>query len=883
MISNDALWLLWGKTSSQGDRTVTHPLICHMLDVGEIAGAIWDRSLAQGLRCWFTDLLQVDQATCRGLLCAWAALHDLGKAAPNFQRKYADAIDVLTAAGLTFPRSFGQDTIYHGEVSAWCLTEEFIRRSLLPTAHAVELATVLGGHHGTWRTIRTRLSRRDTGDDAWQSVRSELIDVIFRQYSIANAWRLPDDDGVRHGLLATLAGLVSVSDWIASMAERFSAAPDTRDLDSYVRDAGHKAHTTIQNLGWSRWCPPSDSLPFDEMFSFAPNAMQREVINFAQDLNEPALVIIEAPTGIGKTEAALFLADHWASTLQQRGLYVAMPTMATSNQMHQRVTNVVRNRYSEADLTPLLVHGQALWRDLPAVGQRTDGGHDLDAMSWFLPRKRSLLAPLGVGTVDQSLLSVLVARHFFVRMFGLAGKTVVFDEVHAYDTYMSELFARLLAWLRRQNTSVVILSATLPETSRLALLEAWGVSSQDVPTMTYPAVTATTGDNVTCCPLPVEATREVTIEWLDREPEQMADKVAQAITEGGCVVVVCNTVGRAQQVYRVLRNMAICDSDMLTLFHARFPQAWRERIERTVLNRFGKNSVRPHRAVVVATQVVEQSLDLDFDLMITDVAPVDLLLQRAGRLHRHPRIDQRPATFRVPRLVLIAPVLANGVPEWGVDAYVYDPYILLRTYLALQERERLELPTDTQSLIEAVYGTKQHPDDPVMARALKEAYEQMIHRYEKDRAQAQLRLVPHPEDELAMSSHGSARDPDDPSVHRDMQAFTRLGPPSISLICLHDRRGTLFTEAHGGVPVRLDEEPDNDVARELARHSVSVTHRGVYAYYCEQPVPSGWRRHPFLRHCRAAVFTDEQCWCEGTGYHLYLSRDLGLVIEREAR
>jgi CRISPR-associated endonuclease/helicase Cas3 len=669
------------------------------------------------------------------------------------------------------------------------------------------------------------------------------------------------------------------------MQKHFPAAQDSNDLQDYAQSSRGRAEAAVTQLGWTQWKPPTAAASFEELYPrYQPNALQKAIIGMADRLTAPALVIIEAPTGIGKTEAALYLADRWAHSQQQRGLYVAMPTMATSNQMHQRVRDTLARRYGEGDADPLLIHAQAIWQRLPRIDDDDIGSEthqDVDAMTWFLPRKRSLLAPFGVGTVDQALLSVLIARHFFVRMFGLSGKTVIFDEVHAYDTYMTELFQRLLTWLRHQNTSVILLSATLPTVTRDELLRAWGAPPERARNVTYPVISAASADSAEHTELPPEGDREIAIAWVAREPETVAVRIKHELRLGGCAAIICNTVGRAQDVYKALRDLDGHEDGELILFHARFPQAWRASTEEDVLERFGKDGQRPTKAIVVATQVIEQSLDLDFDLMVSDLAPVDLLLQRAGRLHRHPRPEGRPESLGSPRLLLTQPDLADGLPDWGSDGWVYEPYILLRTLLAVQGRKSLRLPADTQALIEAVYGDAAPPQEPAFAEALETAYQAMMQQREKDRAEAFRRLVRSPDDELAMYPAGPDRDPDDPTVHRDLQALTRLGPPSISLVCLHTRQGGVYTEPDGRCQVELGTEPGDELARKLAQHAVSVSHPRLYAHFCSQPVPTGWRKHPYLRHCRAAVFDNGLCTCEGTDYRMSLGRELGLVIEKE--
>ena len=326
-----------------------------------------------------------------------------------------------------------------------------------------------------------------------------------------------------------------------------------------------------------------------------------------------------------------------------------MPTTATSNQMHERTTNFL-SRQLGRQIEPLLVHSQALLRDLPDQGdpveEREHEGDAASGQAWFLPRKKSLLAPYGVGTVDQALMSILQTKHFFVRLLGLSHKVVIFDEVHAYDAYMSELFERLLTWLRAVGASVIILSATLPEKTRQKLARAYAGSTGAAAAATlYPRLTfADAGGIVNAIALTPPPTKTLQFDWMSREKEDIVTKLRELLVDGGCAAVICNTVTRAQELFRAIRDLPekLCDDENLILFHARFPMAWREEIEQKVLHKFGpggekgkRDPARPQKAIVVATQVIEQSLDLDFDIMISDHAPVDLLLQRSGRLQRH--------------------------------------------------------------------------------------------------------------------------------------------------------------------------------------------------------------------------------------------------------
>jgi CRISPR-associated endonuclease/helicase Cas3 len=874
---------LWAKTDRKSGKT--HPLICHMIDVAQVTLALWHAVLTASVRAQFADTLGLDENGAGSLVAFWAGLHDLGKASPAFQRKWLPAETELSQAGLAFPKVFANEPFFHGAASAHMLLRLLEAETGMAPRLAQGVARSIGGHHGAW-PIPADLQSLKTihlGGEDWDAVRRDLLHALaetLKPPAVGQALRSYPE---YNALWMLLSGLTSVADWIGSMGKYFPYTEIPADLGRYAARSAHRARQALDELNWTGWSPPTEPQPFARLFQIdGPRPMQAQVIDLAERLDRPALVIIEAPTGVGKTEAALYLADRWAGTLRQRGLYVAMPTMATSNQMFGRVQAVLNRRYPETGVRPLLVHSQARWAKegvLPDIDvedeQPGSQGSSVEAMAWFLPRKRSLLTPFAVGTVDQTLLSVLQTRHFFVRLFGLSHKTVIFDEVHAYDTYMSELFRQLLAWLHAVGSSVVILSATLPARTRRALLQAYAGNAVEVPPAPYPAITWATEGQIGVLPVGAPETRVLALEWLERAPQAIAARLEAELRGGGCAAVICNTVGRAQEVYRTLREAQIVPGDSIFLFHARFPAAWRETIEAEVLARFGKDGDRPQRAVVVATQVIEQSLDLDFDVLVSDLAPVDLLIQRAGRLHRHAR-DERPAQLRIPKLLIAAPDVDDGVPSFErADTWVY---VLLRSFLALQGRTHITLPADTAPLIEAVYGDEL-PAGGKLAAVLAETQRKMETGMAEDAYKARSKLIASPQADNLLSKSNLGLAEDNPDLHAAFQALTRLGPPSISLVCLHQLGDTLSTEPDGsGRPVALDRKPDDEQTQALARATVTVSHWDLVTYFREQEIPAGWREHPLLNRSHVAIFASGVCQLEGVGYALRLTRQLGLEI-----
>ena len=434
------------------------------------------------------------------------------------------------------------------------------------------------------------------------------------------------------------------------------------------------------------------------------------------------MVVVEAPMGEGKTEAALLAAEALAARTGADGCFVALPTRATSDAMFTRVLEWMRALPGlPPDAGVMLAHGTASlnddYRGLMRAGYlRAVGGHRHDELDeagiahhWMRGRKKGPLSQFVVGTVDQVLLAGLKSRHLALRHLALAGKVVVIDEVHAYDVFMSRYLDRVLHWLGAYGTPVVLLSATLPARRRTELLAAYesgrGVSTvePDDRDIGYPAVL---GSDVAA--RAVAASRESVAVALEAVPDDLdilVDTLRSALREGGCAVVVRNTVSRVQETADRLADEF---GDLnVTVAHSRFLACDRARLDAGLLRRFGPpgpDTERPALHIVVASQVVEQSLDVDFDLMITDLAPIDLVLQRVGRLHRHVR--PRPSHLVRPRCVLVGVEDWSAVPVRAVPGSrrVYGEHALLRSAALLADRDAIVLPDDIAPLVQEGYG-----------------------------------------------------------------------------------------------------------------------------------------------------------------------------------
>ena len=885
---------LWAKTNSATGQW--HPLLYHLTETSAVASLLWDEILAHSTSKVIADSLGLPFDEARQWSLFLVGAHDLGKASPSFQCKWTPSVLPLQQLGFRFPANVMP--IPHGRVSSIELAKILEKRGVERRV-AKEVARTVGGHHGIFDapSVLQQSSPQAIGEGLWEESRTWIIDWLAKQHDLSGLPAKRELAG-----LTLLAGLTTVSDWIASSEEHFPYRSESLEppggLDGLLSESKHKAGAALDRLGWRTRLLLPQPLYFRKFFGISPRPLQTECIRISADLDSPSLVIVEAPMGEGKTEAALFVAEHQKQRYGLRGSYIALPTQAASNQMFGRVVKALSQGAAEGIAHLLLLHGHASlsaeFNDLKSKGQtgflvssvEPDGSTDAQVMAgeWFTHRKRGLLARYGVGTVDQALMAALQSKHVFVRLLGLAGKVVVIDEVHAYDTYMSALLERLLAWLRAIGTSVVMLSATLPNLRRAALVKAFAgeceIPSEVSP---YPCVTVVSRGQVRTKAFAAFAPgKRILLEPVPSETTPLADWLRDRISSGGCAAVVCNTVSRAQEIYEACRQRMPEDAEdgapVVDLLHSRFPFEEREVREQRTLKRFGNSgdAVRPASAVLVATQIIEQSLDIDFDLMVSELPPVDLLFQRAGRLHRHERGP--PPTGEMPMLGLIeTPLTAEGAPDFS-KAHVYDKHILLRTWIELRDRSELRIPEEIRSSIEAVYAEPRDPPEEPALRALwEETAIKLQAARKKQTDEAESRYLPHPGSKTGLDKLTSMGRDEDEDLHPFFQALTRLTERTVTVVCLFGRGDDIFLDRARTRPVSLG-HVTMDGAAEILRRSCPISSRRVVFDLEAIAVPPAWKKNALLRNCRPLIFDADGC-CPVGKMRLRLCPDIGLRVE----
>ncbi|TDC73916.1 CRISPR-associated helicase Cas3' [Streptomyces hainanensis] len=901
-----------------------------MADSGAVAGRLWNEWVPGSVRRLVAGCLPGGEADARRLAVWLAASHDCGKATPAFACQVDGLAGRMREVGLEMPdrKQFGDDRRIapHGLAGQLLLTEWLEERHGWSARASGQFAIVAGGHHGVppgfqqLHDLDTRpelIRTPGPSESLWRATQFELIDACAAAADVNDrlpAWR---DVKLSQPAQVALTAVVIVSDWIASSTELF---PYT--------STGDRLEPAWRGLDLPRpWRPaePQDTAAelFAARFDLPPGAeirpVQGQAIRLAREMPTPGLLIIEAAMGEGKTEAALGAAEILAARTGAGGCLIALPTRATSDAMLPRLLSWLDHLPGDERHSVFLAHAKAAlndeWAGLLQAGKRTiaavepDGEQEvprprqrgraaptgLQAHQWLRGRKKGLLASFAVGTIDQVLFAGLKSRHLALRHLALAGQVVIIDEVHAYDAYMNEYLERVLHWLAAYRVPVVLLSATLPDDRRRALVEAY--ADAEVETVDgYPLLTAAAPGERPITARPAAAAgraTDIAVEPLDDDLTTLVDRLDAELVDGGCALVVRNTVDRVLEAAERLRDRF--GPANVTVTHSRFLAADRARNDTDLRERFGRDGNRPTgRHIVVASQVVEQSLDIDFDLLVTDLAPVDLMLQRMGRLHRHPRT--RPPRLQAPRC-LVTGVEWNAEPPRPVQGSrsVYrGAYPLLRALAVLQphlDGKPLSLPTHISPLVQAAYGAA-----PVGPSGWAEAMDESFAVYQevlvdkRQRADAfRLGPVRKPGRPIVGWIDAGVGDADDSPKGR---AQVRDGEESLEVLVVQRRTdGRLATvpwldKGRGGLELPEHCPPPPRAAAAVAASALTLPWQFTKPWVIDRALDEleqchvpGWqvKECPWLAG-ELILVLDEDCQTRLSGFQLRYSRDDGLLV-----
>lgn len=706
---------IWGKTDDLDWAPYRGlgrwlPLAVHLVDTGLVGGELWDRlgplaraPLSRGL----------DEAAARARFVAVCALHDIGKATPAFLAQGTGPTGSactarIEAAGLRLPAGIAPRELHHSAAAV-----PIIQRLAGPDAAGC--ANVIAGHHGfhdpelareLWRHRgETHAGLLGWDDDGWAEVQAEI--AAFALAAVggdAQDLAAPID---HEDQLAT-TGLVMLADWLASDPRLFpvdpGASPGPGRLDAALRrlDLDAPWRPSPEPRLWAARFP---SMP-------QPRPMQAAALAAAEALEGPGLLLVEAGMGSGKTEAALAAAEAMAARLGGDGIAFAMPTMTTADSIFERIV-----AWSDGLGRPIgawLGHSRSA---MSATLRRIADPRARDAAAGaraggIFADKLGLVQPISAATVDQVLRCGARGRMAYPTQASLLGKVVVFDEAHTYDEHTAAFLLRAIEHLAAHGSPVILLSATLSDERRRLLVDAYargaGWGPQEIAGDGYPSVRAFgPGAPAPSFPPSTEPRKEIALALhaAAADAALIAKTIRERTPDGGCVAVIRSTVAGAQQTAAALR--AELPGDRVLLLHSAYTAA--DRLDRTaeierVVSRDGERPSDGSRVIVVATQVIEQSLDFDFDAMISDLAPLDALLQRTGRLWRHAR-PSRPVAAPTLDVIECSPLSGRG-------RFVYGIWPLQAALDVLRGRASIATPDEIAPMLRSL------PAPPPEQRAL---------------------------------------------------------------------------------------------------------------------------------------------------------------------
>lgn len=677
-----------GKSGDQGEELSA---CIHMLDVGACAEILIDGHTA------FSSISPAQ----RQAIILLVILHDVGKLTESF-------------------RSLIRENV-RGNPLHWQLSDFILRNYLDDTLNKIGadkwvravLYSAVAGHHGRppdgvegnrreKRKMRRAVGSGENAARQW----STLLLGLFPNASLEDM-----DIEQAKSLSWVISGLTVTSDWVGSNIDWFPLKRDSNCFEETMKDSCWRARQAVEEAGLLP--TQAATLASDSCLGLTKMRPMQETTESLDIEEGPQLAILEDSTGTGKTEAAMILARRMILAGKARGLFFALPTIATSDAIFERLQPMLPNLF-EAMPTTVLTHSRAkLYDAMRALkGATQDVTPESDHIGWLTDgRRRALLAAVCVGTIDQALLGVLPTKFSTLRLFGLADKLLIVDEAHSYDPYMQEELKGFLRMQAMLGGSAIIMTATLPLSVRKSFTNAFqdGLSQTktELKESDYPSLHMVGKSLRSQLVEPyAESIRTVKVERVSNATEALGLLVEMA-KKGAACVWIRNAVDEAIDAVEAIRREGV-EAELL---HARFAMSDRLQIEQNVIQRFGKNGTGREGRILVSTQVVEASLDLDFDVMISDLAPIGSLIQRAGRLWRHMEIRPiatRPVSDPILHVISPDPEAVNH-ENWlqevlGRGSYVYRLDEQWKTAKVVFDAGEIKSPDNLRKLIETVHG-----------------------------------------------------------------------------------------------------------------------------------------------------------------------------------
>lgn len=913
---------LWAK-KSKNSTLLWVPLWVHLEDSAFIAKKLWNNWVSDGVKDAINREIE-EGADGEKLFVFLAAAHDIGKATPVFQ-----------ARNSTFPPCELDFLIYEKIIGAGLPIEPEKNFTFAQkTPHALmgqlllkregcdkTISVIIGSHHGKPPSSQMLLEGIEAypknyymgteGKVPWTKLQNELIRYSLALADFESMKEIPKPNMVSQVLLS---GLLVMADWIASNEYFFPY------FDAYEMPRDN-FNLNRQKTAWKKidfpsiWSAGNEWMQEDlisKRFSFPSNHIQKAVYQVVSEAYEPGIFVLEASMGSGKTEAALIAAEILANKTKRSGIFFALPTQATSDGIFPRIINWIEKLNDGEAHSIELAHGKAQFNeDMQTLkfltGSKSIGEDEENSAAivhgWFEGQKKALLADFVVGTIDQLLMGALKQKHVMLRHLGLANKVVIIDECHAYDSYMGRYLDMILRWLGAYHVPVIVLSATLPSQIRCNVINSYmntrlneeslflktsEIKKDDVKknsrwksSCDYPLLTWSDGVYVKQKAIKSnEGSREVMVSYTF--DEDVVANLKDALVEGGCVGVIVNTVKRAQHFANLLRNEF--EPDSIRLLHSRFLAPDRIRKEKELLGELGKlgeTTERPFLRIVVGTQVLEQSLDIDFDVMFTDICPMDLLLQRIGRLHRHNRT--RPV--KLERAVCHIMGINDDCFDKGAEK-IYGAYLLKRTKALIPRF--ITLPSDIPELVQCTYDNQKF----VPCENLDN--EELYNKWQKKINDKEVRAEAFRVSQPWMGSETIMNWLNTDVMDKHGEAAVRDTDESIEVILIQEKENKLFLMSgeKRGVTLKANEIPDENLAKAIVRQRVRLPSELCKPWTIKETIDTLesitikrlgiWQKSTWIKG-ELFLILDRDSGVEICGYLLKYNQWEGLSIEKEGK
>jgi CRISPR-associated endonuclease/helicase Cas3 len=907
---------LWAKKEERGSRFLWLPLIVHLADTMNVSRWLWTNWISDSQREFCINEIEPSGEDAALNLAAFlGAIHDIGKATPAFQiqKGYQNSPDLdgmllekleqSGFAGIADLSLVNRERSHHSIAGEYLLKEEFGVKD--------DIGSIVGGHHGKpaddllmiedQRAYAENYFQCDddhlTLCERWKRAQREIFQWALNSSGFDSAKKLPK---ISQPAQVIYSGLLIMADWISSNCEYFPLIDVESDSMPDCTERYRKGVTL-----WGADLPlqiesyPEAEELFVRRFGFKPREFQNTVCRTVSQIRKPGIMILEAPMGVGKTEAALAAAEEVAAKAGSSGLFFGLPTQATSNGMFGRIRQWLETLTSEYDTKQSLrlCHGKAALNEemnnlkSAASAQGIDiddgGSGSIYVNEWFSGRKKTSLDDFVVGTVDGFLLTALKQKHLALRHLGFSKKVVIIDEVHAYDAYMQQYLEEAIRWMGSYGTPVILASATLPPDKRKSFISAYlkgmGLKNREIEFpeaisgCSYPLVSYSEGREVKVQKdfSPVKD-KIVHVKKLDEE--ELSGKLDELLNGEGVIGVIVNTVRRAQKFGEACKKRF--GENTVDVLHSAFIAEDRVKKETDLMSMIGKHGNRPQRKIIIGTQVMEQSLDIDFDVLITDLCPIDLLLQRIGRLQRHD--IERPAKFREPCVYIMG--TSDRLEFERGSERIYGSYFLIRTQFYLPDEIRI--PSDIPILINEVYGdeTPELPGD--LMSAYQRSCERMKALQEDRKFKAMTYRVGHPGSKKNLI--GWLKNPDQSNSDEMASAQVRDITETIEVIAVK-RVGSGYGTFSSGEDIsgRVD---DPQIARELAGQTLRlpnyITARDGISRIIDdlekynRQYLSDWQNQPWLEGSLGIIFDEEGRFKLGDTFLKYDS-EFGLQEDKE--